>query len=164
MPIDHVGLRRVLDAFEEGEWDEIHLLTGDVEVHLVARGSGSDLSETSHVLIESSVRRTSPDVAETATVTAKRDVVAAAVPEAGMELMVAPSPGIFWRAPSPGAPPFTEVGARVEPGAAMCIVEVMKLMNTLPAPVVGTVVEICAQDGEQVDTGQPLFRIRPEGS
>ncbi|MFC7659716.1 acetyl-CoA carboxylase biotin carboxyl carrier protein [Pseudonocardia benzenivorans] len=75
-----------------------------------------------------------------------------------------PSPGLFWRAPSPGAPPFTDIGGHVEEGTALCIVEVMKLMNTLPAPVAGTVVEICAENGEQVDTGTPLFRIRADGS
>jgi acetyl-CoA carboxylase biotin carboxyl carrier protein len=158
MPIDHDGLKRVLDAFDEGEWDEIHLQTGDVEVHLVARGAGPDRvgtsADTSHVLIDETPAPTS---APTSAPVRAESTEAAAV-------VVAPSPGIFWRAPSPGAPPFTDVGARVEPGAALCIVEVMKLMNTLPAPVAGTVVEVCAQNGEQVDTGTPLFRIRPDGS
>lgn len=162
MPIDHDGLRQVLDAFEEGEWDEIHLVTGEVEVHLVARGSTPSVSDTSHVSIKSR------DVAALSSASAVdaadvASVSAAAEPEAGTELVVAPSPGIFWRAPSPGAPPFTDVGMWVEPGTALCIVEVMKLMNTLPAPVSGTVVEVCAQNGEQVETGRPLFRIRPEG-
>ncbi|NMH98620.1 acetyl-CoA carboxylase biotin carboxyl carrier protein [Pseudonocardia acidicola] len=163
MPIDHDGLRQVLDAFEEGEWDEIHLVTGEVEVHLVARGSSPSVPDTSHVLIKPrDVAALSPasavDAADVPSISP-----AAAEPEAGTELVVAPSPGIFWRAPSPGAPPFTDVGMWVEPGTALCIVEVMKLMNTLPAPVSGTVVEVYAQNGEQVETGRPLFRIRPEG-
>lgn len=156
MPAGHDGLKRVLEAFEQGEWDEIHLVADDVEVHLIAGGAGPREATTSHVAPEAGAsavaRATSPAPAEPAAAT--QDATA----------VLAPSPGIFWRAPSPGAPPFTEVGARVEQGAALCIVEVMKLMNTLPAPVSGTVVEICADNGEQVDTGRPLFRIRPDGS
>jgi acetyl-CoA carboxylase biotin carboxyl carrier protein len=79
-----------------------------------------------------------------------------------MHRVVAPTPGLFWRAPSPGASPFTELGERVERGEAVCIIELMKLMNTLSATVTGTVVEICARDGERVDAGQVLFRIRAE--
>lgn len=161
MPVGRDGLKRVLDAFEEGEWDEIHLVTGDVEVHLVAAGLAPQSNETSHVAATSTA-----DPAAPALVTAETTGPSAGTGEArvdgGAETVVAPSPGIFWRAPSPGAPPFTDVGARVEAGAALCIVEVMKLMNTLPAPVAGTVVEVCAHNGEQVDTGRPLFRIRPD--
>jgi biotin carboxyl carrier protein len=79
-----------------------------------------------------------------------------------MHSVAAPTPGFFWRAPSPGAPPFTELGERVERGAALCIIELMKLMNTLSAAVTGTVVEICVRNGERVDAGQILFRIRAE--
>ncbi|MGD9527374.1 MAG: acetyl-CoA carboxylase biotin carboxyl carrier protein subunit [Pseudonocardia sp.] len=154
MPVGQDGVKRVLYAFEQGEWDEIHLVADDVEVHLVAGGRHSHEVATSHVI--------APDeTSDVAQATSVGPVVAAVE---GAAAVVSPSPGIFWRAPSPGAPPFTEVGERVEQGAALCIVEVMKLMNTLPAPVSGTVVEICADNGEQVDTGRPLFRIRPDGS
>lgn len=160
MPVGQDGLKRVLDAFEQGEWDEIHLVADDVEVHLIAGGAGPREATTSHVTPEAG---TSAVTQATASPTAATPVEPAAA-TADATTVVAPSPGIFWRAPSPGAPPFTEVGARVEKGAALCIVEVMKLMNTLPAPVSGTVVEICADNGEQVDTGRPLFRIRRDGS
>jgi biotin carboxyl carrier protein len=78
--------------------------------------------------------------------------------------IVAPSPGIFWRSPSPGAPPFAEVGTRVDADAVLCIVEIMKLMNTITAPRSGAVVEVLAGNGEQVERGQALFRIRPDGA
>jgi acetyl-CoA carboxylase biotin carboxyl carrier protein len=171
MPIGQDGLRQVLDAFEVEEWDEIHLVTGDVEVHLIARGAPPAPGDTSHVSIDSSVAADTVERGNAPTTTdpggspgVSRPIPGpAAAREAGTELVVAPSPGIVWRAPSPGAPPFTDVGERVEPGTALCIVEVMKLMNTLPSPLAGTVVEVCAQNGQQVETGQPLFRIRPEG-
>lgn len=68
--------------------------------------------------------------------------------------------GTFYRAPKPGAPPFVDVGSVVEPDTVIAIVEVMKLMNTVRAGVHGTVAEIFARDGELVEYGQALLRVR----
>ena len=68
--------------------------------------------------------------------------------------------GTFYRASSPGTPPFAEVGGRVSPGDVLCIIEAMKLMNELEAEVEGEVREVCANDGEPVEYGQVLFRIQ----
>jgi acetyl-CoA carboxylase biotin carboxyl carrier protein len=70
--------------------------------------------------------------------------------------------GLFWRAPSPGAPPFVEVGARVAAGETVAIVEVMKLMNHVVAAAPGTVQAVLAENGARVEYGQPLFTIDPE--
>jgi biotin carboxyl carrier protein len=69
--------------------------------------------------------------------------------------------GVFYRSPEPGAPPFVEVGARVEEGATLGLVEVMKMFNGVTAPVSGEVVEVLAGNDEFVEFGQPLFRLRP---
>jgi len=71
-----------------------------------------------------------------------------------------PMVGVFYAAPSENAEPFVSVGDRVEPGKTMCIIEAMKLMNEIPAEVSGEVVEICVQNGQPVDYGCELFRIR----
>jgi len=73
----------------------------------------------------------------------------------------APLLGTFYRAPKPGAAPFVEVGGRVDAETIVCIVEVMKLMTSVPAGVAGEVVEVLASDGELVEYGQPVVRIRP---
>jgi len=83
-------------------------------------------------------------------------------PPAGGTAVTAPSVGVFWRAPEPGAAPFVEVGTRVEAGQDMCIVEVMKLMNRVPAPCSGTVSHIHVGHGEAVEYGSSLFTIIPE--
>jgi acetyl-CoA carboxylase biotin carboxyl carrier protein len=74
-----------------------------------------------------------------------------------------PSPmlGTFYRAESPGEAPFVDVGAEVGPDTTVCIIEVMKMMNSVPAGVTGTVVEVSARNGELVEYGAPLFRVRP---
>ncbi len=70
--------------------------------------------------------------------------------------------GTFYVAPSPGSPPFVEVGARVEPGQTVGIVEAMKLLNPVTAECAGEVVEVLAGDAEPVEFGQVLLRIRAE--
>ena len=71
-----------------------------------------------------------------------------------------PFVGTFYRAPSPDAPSFVEIGSKVREGQTLCIVEAMKLMNEIEAECSGTVVEIYAQNGKPVEFGQKLFRIK----
>jgi acetyl-CoA carboxylase biotin carboxyl carrier protein len=73
----------------------------------------------------------------------------------------APSVGVFWRSPEPGAAAFVEVGDAVEAGQTLCIVEVMKLMQHVAAEVAGTIAEIHVSNSEHVEYGTPLFSIAP---
>jgi len=73
--------------------------------------------------------------------------------------VTAPFVGIFYRAPKPGAPPYVEVGSRVEEDTIIGIIEVMKLMNAVRAEVRGKVLEILVEDGAVVEYGQVLLRI-----
>lgn len=77
---------------------------------------------------------------------------------------IAKSPfvGTFYRAPSPDAPPFTDVGQRVTRGQTLCIVEAMKLMNEIEAEFNGVVKEILVGNGQPVEFDQPLFVIEPD--
>jgi acetyl-CoA carboxylase biotin carboxyl carrier protein len=79
----------------------------------------------------------------------------------GLDTVTSPMVGTFYRAPAPDAPPYVEVGATVAKGDTLCIIEAMKLMNELECEVSGTVAEICVENGEPVEYGQVLFRIRP---
>lgn len=74
-------------------------------------------------------------------------------------LVLAPTVGVFYSAPSPDVRPFVEVGDQVKKGDTLCIIEAMKLMNEIPAEVDGTVAEICVGNGQVVEFNQPLFRI-----
>jgi acetyl-CoA carboxylase biotin carboxyl carrier protein len=70
-----------------------------------------------------------------------------------------PFVGTFYRAPSPEAPSFVDVGASVRKGQVVCIVEAMKLMNEIEAESEGRIEEILVQNGEHVEYGQHLFRL-----
>ena len=82
--------------------------------------------------------------------------------EAGLVVVRAPLPGTFYRAPRPGAAPFVEVGSRVSADTVIGIVETMKLMNSVPAGVAGTVAEFCLANAEFAAHGATLLRIRAD--
>ena len=71
-----------------------------------------------------------------------------------------PMVGVFYAAPAEDADPYVQVGDRVKKGQTLCIVEAMKLMNEIVAETDGQIVEICAQNGQVVEFGCPLFRIK----
>ena len=71
-----------------------------------------------------------------------------------------PIVGTFYRAPSPDAPSYVEVGSSVKKGQPLCILEAMKLMNTLEAEYDGVIEEILVQNGDLVEFDQPIFKIR----
>ena len=73
-----------------------------------------------------------------------------------------PLVGTFYRSPSPGAPPFVEVGDIVSPGQVLCIVEALKVMNEIESDVRGKIEKILVENGETVEYGQPLFLIDTE--
>jgi acetyl-CoA carboxylase biotin carboxyl carrier protein len=80
----------------------------------------------------------------------------------GLFAQLSPMVGTFYRAPSPGSPPFVDIGQRVSVGQTLCIIEAMKLMNEIEAEVSGTVVEIVPANAQPVEFGEVLFRIRAD--
>jgi acetyl-CoA carboxylase biotin carboxyl carrier protein len=72
-----------------------------------------------------------------------------------------PTVGTFYSAPSPDDPPFVQVGSRVQPDTIVCIVEAMKVFNQIPSEVSGTIVEVLVKNGDSIEFGQPLFKVRP---
>ena len=134
-------VREILRLIDESELEELRIETADFKLHVVRgsriadRGSQTQSPGTSHQ---------SPAQAD------------------GLASIDAPMLGTFYRAEAPGAAPFVEVGARVEPDTVVCIIEVMKMMNSVPAGVSGTIAEVCAENAQLVEFGQPLFRVEPE--
>jgi acetyl-CoA carboxylase biotin carboxyl carrier protein len=127
------------------------------------------------------VRRAAPDNGQSgaAAVPAPAAHVAAPVPGApaagalaaqpaaeaeGVHVVKSPIVGTFYRASSPGGKPFTEPGDVVKKGQILCIVEAMKLMNEIESDCEGEVLEVLVENGQPVEFGEPLFRIRESGS
>jgi acetyl-CoA carboxylase biotin carboxyl carrier protein len=75
--------------------------------------------------------------------------------------VTAPIVGTFYASPAPDAPSYVKAGDRVEPGAVLCIIEAMKLMNEIEAETSGVVRDVLVRNEEPVEYGQVLFRIEP---
>ena len=78
--------------------------------------------------------------------------------------MASPIVGTFYRQPSQAAPPFVEPGSKVRKGQVLCIIEAMKLMNEIEADMDAEIVEILVANGQPVEFGEILFRLRPMAS
>ncbi len=85
---------------------------------------------------------------------------AAAEEQKGLHVITSPIVGTFYRAPSPEADPFAEVGQKVSKGKTLCIIESMKLMNEIESDVEGEILEVFAVNGQPVEYGEKLFAIR----
>lgn len=72
-----------------------------------------------------------------------------------------PMIGTFYRAPSPEAAPYVEVGSEVNPDTVVCIIEAMKVMNEIKAEAKGVITQVMVENAKPVEFGQPLFKIRP---
>src|SRR5262249_24565682 len=129
----------ILRLIDESDVDELKIQTRGFSLHVV-RGDGPPAA-------------TDPLPAPAADQSAPAEEDGHAV--------TAPMLGTFYRAEGPGRPPYVEVGSEVRPDTVVCLIEVMKMMNSIEAGVAGTVAEVCAANGELVEFGQPLFRVTP---
>ena len=174
MELNHTAMKALLDAFDRSDWQEMTVTVGEDRLH-VSRQASSNGAAPAVETPEPAPATSAPSAGAPAPAP---EPAAAAAPEpapapatavapsaeTGSGTVVeSPSVGLFWRAPSPADPPFVEVGDRVEAGETIAIVEVMKLMNHVSAPVPGVVTSILVENGATVEYGQTLLTIDPEG-
>jgi acetyl-CoA carboxylase biotin carboxyl carrier protein len=146
MALSDDDVSEILRLIDDAELDELRLETDGLSLHVV-RGGSAPAPEPIH-------ERSGPE---------QHGATSQASPAVGARAPTidAPMIGVFYRAPSPGAPPFVDVGTRVEVDTIVCLIEVMKMMNSVPAGVAGTIAEIHVENAEAVEYGQPLFRVEP---
>jgi acetyl-CoA carboxylase biotin carboxyl carrier protein len=159
MSLSTQQIREILAVIDESGWDEAEITIGDTSIH-VSKGAIASTSMEPAKAPAAVVETPAPIAAlqpVTEPVAVGTGAAATTVPSG--TLVGSPVLGMFWRAPEPGAPPFVDVGTTVAVGDTLCIVEVMKLMNHIPAETAGTVVAVHAVNGDMVEAGAPLFTI-----
>ncbi|MEU7810882.1 biotin/lipoyl-containing protein [Pseudonocardia sp. NPDC049154] len=175
MPLTPDDIGRVLDALDKSSWDQAEIVVDDVRIavgrnDLPAPGAVAAASVAAPAPVPAAPAPAA-QLAPAAAVPAPAAPAAVAAPaeprpqdasSADDHVLTAPSVGVFWRSPSPGAPPFVEVGSTVAVGDTIGIVEVMKLMNNVTADVAGTVTAVFPANAEHVEFGTPLVAIRPD--
>jgi acetyl-CoA carboxylase biotin carboxyl carrier protein len=155
MPLTDDDVREILRIIDESELDELRIETDGFSLHVRKGGASADAgaadAHSGDVL-----PRTPPERAPTTP-------ASPAPADDGLVEVASPMLGTFYRAEAPGAAPFVEVGATVGPDTTVCIIEVMKMMNSVPAGVSGTIAQIVPANGQLVEYGDPLFRVKPKG-
>jgi acetyl-CoA carboxylase biotin carboxyl carrier protein len=159
--MDPKDLKRILEALVDADVNDFNLETADYKLH-VKRGA-----DVIHVAAPVPVAVPNPVVVAAPAATSSQaaapvaaPVVVEAAPSAPTGHAVkAPIVGTFYSSSSPDAPVFVEVGARVEAGQVLCIIEAMKLMNEIESDKAGVVKQILVQNAQPVEYGQPLFII-----
>ncbi len=158
--IDQDDVIQILRMLEESTFDELHLEMGGLK--LVASKSSKKASPVEELKSDDR-ESTESGAAVEPTVQAREERPDIPQPsdieENGFIAIKAPMLGTFYGAPKPGAPPFVEVGRLVSEDDSVCIIEVMKLFNTVKANVRGRIAKICAENGQMVEYQQTLFLV-----
>jgi acetyl-CoA carboxylase biotin carboxyl carrier protein len=172
--LSYADLRQIVEAFElSAEFSELHIKYGDIEVDLRKHGAAPESASTRPIAANApapaaaALRAGVPPEAKGAEeidaalpALLSPPVSTAAFPS-GAHIVKSPMVGTFYCAPEPGATPFVEVGQRATADTTVCIIEVMKLMNSIRAGSSGVVTHILVKDAEAVEFGQALVVIDP---
>lgn len=153
-------IKRILKLFQDSEVEEIEVESGFFRERIrISRRKGSDASAIPVVHAPPAPSAPMP-VESTAPSGVSSEPEEAAVDD-GLHQVLSPMVGTFYRASSPESEAFAKEGANVKSGQTLCIIEAMKIMNEIPADIVGQVVDILVENGQPVEYNQPLFTIRP---
>jgi acetyl-CoA carboxylase biotin carboxyl carrier protein len=168
MKIDLNQIRELLSVVSQTDITELTLEFGDQKITIkknaVQIAAASIMSETpaNAPVAQAPVKQMSFE---------PKEVAPAPPPKAeepvsannGYVAVTSPMVGTFYRAASPTAAPFVDIGDRIAIGQTVCIIEAMKLMNDMPAEVSGKIVKVCVDNGTTVEYGQTLFLVDPKG-
>ncbi len=141
-------IKKLIELLEESDIGEIEVHEGEESVRISRISRIPAPAPVQHY----AVADTPPAAAQTA--------APGGAGEDG-EVVKSPMVGTFYRAPSPDAAPFVQEGDTVAAGESLCIIEAMKMMNQIEAPVSGTVRKFLVENGAPIEFGQPIAIIRP---
>jgi acetyl-CoA carboxylase biotin carboxyl carrier protein len=155
-------LKTLIDLVSESNISELEITEAEGKVRIVKAGASAvavpammaaPLVPAARALSAATV------AAEAAGPASPAPAPAPAAAEAAGHAVKSPMVGTFYRAASPGAKPFAEVGQQIKEGEPICIIEAMKIMNEIEADKTGTITQILCENGQAVEFGQPLFII-----
>ena len=148
-------IKAIIDLMKKNSVTEFELEKQDFKIRLRRGANGG--SPVASYEDPPAVAYASPPAAIPAPVPA----APAPVPASPELEIKSPMIGTFYRAPSPEAAPYIEVGAEVNPDTVVCIIEAMKVMNEIKAEAKGVITQVMIENAKPVEFGQPLFKLRP---
>jgi acetyl-CoA carboxylase biotin carboxyl carrier protein len=154
-------IKELLKIMKDNDLVELELKHGDDKIMLKRAGSGPGPAFTSVPIVAAGV----PLAVNGAGVVGEAAAGQAQPPAEAQDNLVeikSPIVGTLYSAPSPDSDAFVEVGSHIDEQSVICIIEAMKVMNEIRAETSGTIVEVLVKDGQAVEYGQVLFKVKPE--
>ena len=143
-PFDLDQVRELIEMMEKYDLTEVCLRRGDEKWRL-RRGTKDALQVAAPVAAPLSITPEPPQEPQS---------------DGSVEI-TSPTVGTFYASPTPDDAPFVQVGTTVDPDTVVCIIEAMKVFNQIPAETSGTITKVLVNNGDPVEFGQPLYRVRP---
>lgn len=152
--MDIKEIKQIVDLMKRSDLTEFEIEEKDLKLR-ICRDSGNATYFTGPQAYAAA-----PVSAPSAEATSAPAAPAAAKEEAGVSVIKSPMVGTFYRAASPDSKPFADIGTKVKADSVVCIIEAMKVMNEINAEIAGTIVDILVENGQAVEYGQPLFKVK----
>ncbi len=146
--MDLKKVKELIDIMKENDLVELEVVDGDSKIHL--KGPHAAAPAMAHLPMPAAPAPAF--VAEAALTEAVDD---------GLINIESPIVGTFYQASSPDSGPYVKIGDPVDADTVVCIIEAMKVMNEIKAETSGVIAEVCCKDGEAIEFGQTLFKVRP---
>jgi acetyl-CoA carboxylase biotin carboxyl carrier protein len=156
-------LKKLIDLVQESGIAELEITEGEERVR-IARGGVVNVTPLAPAAIAGGITApvgtgAAPAAGRASTTPAAPATAADAPPAPEGHVVKSPMVGTFYRAPSPDAKPFVDVGATIKEGETICVIEAMKLMNEIESDAAGVIKAILVENGQPVEYGQALFII-----
>jgi len=153
-------IKELIEIMKENELVEVEIKHGDNKI-LVKRSLPQQPVLTALPMVTPNLAPAAPGAAKPSA-PAEEPSLSESPPEEDLVEIKSPLVGTFYSAPSPDSESYVEVGSRVEPQTVVCIIEAMKVMNEIKAETSGVVAEILVKNGQAVEYGQALFKVKPD--
>lgn len=168
--MDYKAIENLIKAISDSTVKELEIETNEIKIKMSKNSAKVVLSETTvdkssytegKELIVASDNRVSASNEEVSSfVQGEKEVSKKEVEDENLYTVKSPMVGTFYSSPSENSEPYVKSGDKVNKGTVLCIVEAMKLMNEIESEIEGTIVEILCKNGQMVEYGEPLFKVK----
>jgi len=152
--LDLKAIKQVVEMMKRSEISEFEIEEKDFKLRLSRKNGDTQIIQAAAPVAAAPIAAAAPAAPATPA------TAAAPAEEQGVSVVKSPMVGTFYTAASPESPVFTKVGAKVSADSIVCIIEAMKVMNEIQAELSGTITEVLVENGEAVEYGQPLFKVK----
>ena len=162
---------KILEQFEKSSIDSLRYKTGEEEIELSRHKNGShdtsslqgtNIDQLKNLISRAEEQKSGEAQAASQQEEQPQQQEAASEPQEDLHKVISPIIGTYYSSPAPGKPAFVKRGDHVKKGDVLCIIEAMKVMNKIESDVTGEIVDIVAEDGQAVEYGTELFKVRED--